>query len=156
MLTKPCRNCLNDEDVKANYWAKIKIMFKADCQCGASCHKISSCTYDAREQLWGGLSHRNGAEYLIDTLRKSEELIRARLGPQRFERLFGHYENMSLFVIHNWNSFTCFFDDPSVTITIPIGRQVHSCKNYHELGESCRAQELSFACLDSCFLQPSI
>ncbi len=48
MLTKQCRNCLNDEYVKANYWAKIKIMFEADCQRGESCHNTCFCAYDAR------------------------------------------------------------------------------------------------------------
>ena len=140
MFTNQCRHCLDDAYATANYKAKIKLMFEADCQCGSSCNKISFCAYDAVEALWGGNSYKTGAQYLVGTLKKAEELIRARLGPAKFQRLFGHAENMSLFVIHNWNWFTCYFDDPSVAITTPIGSHQSTCKDYHTYAKSCRSQ----------------
>jgi hypothetical protein len=146
MFTKQCRHCLDDAYAEANYKAKIKIMIEADCECGASCNKISFCAYDAAEELWGRKNHlgqsvyKTGEQYMIGTLQEANERIRARLGPARYERLFGKTENLSLFVVHNWSWFTCFFDDPSVSIPVPIGAKQQSCKNYHSMAKSCRSQ----------------
>ncbi len=145
MFTKQCRNCLDDAYAEKNYRAKIKVMIEADCLCGSSCHKISFCAYDAVEDAWGRKNHagtmtyKNGAEYMMGTLKEAEIRLRSKLG-HKFERLFGESDNMSLFVVHNWNWFTCYFNDPSLYIYTPIGVKQESCKSYHLFADACRSQ----------------
>ena len=141
MFTKQCRHCLDDAYATANYKAKIRIMFEADCQCGNGCGKISFCAYDAKESGWGE-NHPNGAAYLMSTLQEFDTELRhgGRLSSSQYSRLFGAPTNLQLFVVHNWQWFTCFFDDPSVAVTTPIGRQRESCKNYHSMARACRSK----------------
>ena len=144
MFREQCQRCLDDDYAQANYRAKIKLMFEADCECGASCHKISFCAYDASEELWGRRNHlgqsvyRNGAEYMEGTMREAERQLRTHMTPAQFQRLFGETRDLSLFVIHNWNWFTCFFQNPSVAIKTPIGAKQQTCKNYAAHASSCR------------------
>jgi hypothetical protein len=138
MLTMQCKYCLDDEYAIANYKAKITVMVEADCTCGNSCGKISFCAFDASEPAWGG-SYPNGALYMMDTLAKAEKAIRARLSTERFERLFGKPTAHNMFVVHNWQWFTCFFKDPSVEVQVPWGRKKdHTCKKYHSDSRSCK------------------
>ena len=138
MFGEQCTHCLDDKYASDNYKAKIKLMFEADCQCGASCKKISFCAYDASTPGWGD-SYENGAEYMMATLSAAESELRLRLGGQTFDRLFGRVDNMSLFVIHNWQWFTCFFNDPALAVTTPIGKQLESCAHYANFARSCRS-----------------
>ena len=139
MFREQCEHCLDDAYAIANYKATIKLMFEADCMCGSSCHKISFCAYDARAPGWGN-DYRHGAEYMMATLRQLDNELRngGRLTPAQHRRLFGEYRDMELFVVHNWQWFTCFFDNPSVAVSTPIGAQHESCKNYHTFANSCR------------------
>ena len=146
MFTKQCTHCLDDSYAAKHYKAKIKIMMEADCLCGQSCHKISFCAYDAKADVWGRNNHSgvksysNGAQYMMGTITEAEKRLRDRLGPSKYQRLFGTTDNLSLFVIHNWNWFTCYFDDPSLYITTPIGTKRETCSSYHIYANSCRSQ----------------
>ena len=140
MFTEQCTHCLDDAYATANYKAKIKLMFEADCMCGNSCRKISFCAYDATVEGWGK-EYKNGAEYMMATLNEAEIELRSQLGTSRFNRLFGPQENMSLFVIHNWQWFTCFFNDPEVHVNTPIGKQNETCANYHTWANGCRGSD---------------
>jgi len=139
MFKRQCKRCLDDAYATANYKAKIRIMLEADCQCGASCRKISFCAYDSREPGWGD-DFTNGAEYMMHTLYAFDTELRSgrRLSPSQYERLFGSPQNLQLFVVHNWHWFTCFFDDPSVAVSTPIGKKLESCINYHSMAQACR------------------
>ena len=137
MFKEQCKHCLNDSYAIANYRAKIKIMVEADCMCGSSCRKISFCAYDATTPGWGD-EYENGAEYLMSTLQVADEALRNELGPARFNRLFGSTNEMSLFVVHNWHWFTCFFNNPSVYTKSPIGVRKESCANYKTWARGCR------------------
>ena len=139
MFKEQCTHCLDDAYAAANYKAKIKLMFEADCDCGASCRKISFCAYDGSQSGWG-TEYANGAEYTMATLAESERQLRIQLGPDRFNRLFGPQTNMSLFVIHNWQWFTCFFDQPSISVTTPIGKKSLTCQQYRSLAAGCRSK----------------
>ena len=140
MFTEQCQKCLHDDFAEANYRAKIKLMFEADCMCGASCRKISFCAYDATTPGWGD-EYENGAEYMMATLKAAERELRSQLGPARFDRLFGPTHDMSLFVVHNWQWFTCFFNDPSVYVTTPIGVKKESCARYQTWARGCRGSD---------------
>lgn len=144
MFTEQCQRCMDDDYAQAHYKAKIKLMFEADCECGASCHKISFCAYDAAEELWGRRNHlgqsvyKNGAEYMEGTMRETERQLRNLMTPAQFRRLFGETRELSLFVVHNWSWFTCYFQNPSVAIKKPFGSKQQTCKNYAALASSCR------------------
>jgi hypothetical protein len=145
MFTEQCSRCLDDAYATANYRATIKIMLEGDCMCGNSCHKISFCAFDAVEDDWGRkdlngvVAYSNGAQYLEATLREADRQLHATLTPAQYKRLFGSTRDLSLFAIHNWNWFTCFFNDPTVDITTPIGGKQQTCaKHYHSHARSCR------------------
>ena len=142
MFKEQCERCLDDAYARVNYKAKIKLMFEADCQCGASCHKISFCAYDAREAGWG-LEHGTGANYLVATLRRFDSELRSgtHMSSDQYNRLFGNNEGLGLYIIHNWQWFTCSFDDPSLAVTTPIGKQRETCANYHNYAYMCKNSE---------------
>lgn len=139
MFNRQCRRCLDDKYATANYKAKIRIMFEADCQCGNGCGKISFCAYDAKEPGWGN-QYRNGAEYMLSTIQQFNNELKhgGRLSSGQYKRLFGDPQDLQLVVIHNWQWFTCFFDDASIAVASPIGVKRESCKNYHSMARSCR------------------
>lgn len=140
MFTKQCEHCLDDAYAEKHYKAKIRILFEADCEIREHCKKISFCAYDGKEKGWGS-EYENGAQYLTKTLEKFDIELRqgGRLRPDQYARLFGSPTNLQLFAIHNWQWFTCFFDDPSVAVTTPIGKRRESCVNYHSLASTCRS-----------------
>lgn len=140
MFKSQCVHCLDDHYAEKHYRAKIKIMVEADCMCGANCHMISFCAYDSTTPGWGE-RYPNGAEYMMATLKAADTALRLQLGPTRFTRLFGPINDMSLFVVHNWQWFTCFFNDPSVYVTTPIGVKKESCANYNAWAHGCRGSE---------------
>ena len=143
-----CEKCLDDAYASANYKAKIKLMIEADCECGQSCKKISFCAFDARQQTWGQMNHlgaraySNGAEYLTGTLREVHTQIRNHplMTSERFARLFGDNDDLELFVVHNWQWFTCFFNDPNVAVSTPIGAKGETCRNHATLAAECRTK----------------
>ena len=140
MLKRQCTNCLNDIYAREHYKAKMKIMVEADCECGSGCEKISFCAFDAKANGWGN-GFSNGAEYLVNTLRQFDSALRdgSRITKEQFQRLFGDYDDLGLFVVHNWNWYTCYFDDRSVDISYPIGARRQGCRNYHSLAAGCRS-----------------
>lgn len=141
MFTKQCEHCLDDAYATEHYKAKIRIIVEADCEIREYCGKISFCAYDAKAKGWGN-EFENGAQYLTKTLEKLDLELRqgGRLTPDQYSRLFGSPTNLQLFAIHNWQWFTCFFDDPSVAVTTPIGKRLESCENYHSLANTCRSK----------------
>ncbi len=139
MLTEQCRYCLDDAYAKQHYKAKITIMMEADCACGKSCGKISFCAFDASVPDWGGRQFNTGIEYMMDTLTKTKEAIQQGMSPETYTRLFGNPQGHSLFAIHNWQWFTCFFQDPSIELTTPWGRRKdHTCRQYASYSQRCR------------------
>jgi len=145
MMTRQCEHCLDDVYAAEHYKAKIRLMIESDCECRDNCRKTSFCAFDTRQPGWGN-NFANPVEYLTTTLSNTKRTLQARLTEVQQERLFGHRltddpADLSLFVVHNWEWFNCYFGDQSARDADwdpEAGGQNVSCKDYHTLANVCR------------------
>jgi hypothetical protein len=146
MLKKQCTRCLDDKYAKANYIAKMKLMVEADCQCTDNCRKTSFCAFDTSSKGWGD-QYSSATEYMTATLRDTLQQIHADLKPEQYQRLFGkaylqNNQDLSLFVVHNWEWFTCYFETKSMTSRDIFGiAALEQCSDYRQHAKTCRASK---------------
>jgi len=133
-LTQQCPGCMLDEYAQSNYNAKISIMVEASCVVDDVCPLVSFCAKDRETDfITGGVpSATNPVEYLVSTLQGLERVISSDYDftPEQRSRLFA--DRNSLFVIHNFEWFSCYFRDPHIAFNPRM------CENYPQAAEECR------------------
>ena len=134
-LTHQCTGCMSDEYAEANYRAKISIMVEASCVVDDTCSIVSFCAKDRPSDFVssGSLSATNPVEYILGTLEGLDRIINSDFNftPQQRRRLFA--ERNSLYVIHNFEWFSCYFRDDEIAFNRDL------CANYPRAAEHCRS-----------------
>jgi len=143
MLRTQCPHCLDESYSVANYGAKLKLMVESACDCKDHCRKVSFCANDTSKDGWGH-NHASGSEYLVATLQETLQQIKEALTAAQFERLFGTAPNkvndLSIFVIHSWEWFTCSFETTEMSAADIFGNtNLEICSKYRELANTCRS-----------------
>lgn len=128
MLERQCPKCLDDEYARANYVAKISIMTEAACSVAHACSTVSFCAFDGT--AWN--DGQDPVEYVVSTLSRLNDALEsgAVITREQRERLFA--SSQSLFVMHDWEWFTCYFRDDALAFSSQL------CSRYLEAAHSCR------------------
>ena len=120
MFTKQCPKCLDDAYARANYKAKVTVMFETACKLGASCSYISFCAYD-------GAGKTGGIDYFVSTVLKLDALLVSSglMTAAQKDRLIA---KDTPYAVHHWEWFDCFFGTSKNSI----------CGEYHSMANTCR------------------
>ena len=133
-LTQQCAGCMQDEFATANYHAKISIMVEASCEVDDICPLVSFCAKHTESDFItsGSPASSNPVEYLVSTLQGLERIIFSdrEFTPDQRNRLFA--DRKSLFVIHNFEWFSCYFGDSDIAFKPAL------CAKYARAATECR------------------
>ena len=120
MFTEQCPKCLNDDYARANYKAKVTLMFETACKLGASCSYISFCAYD-------GPGKTGGIDYFLATVLKLDGLL-VSSGLMTASQKSRLISTDSPYAVHHWEWFDCFFRSSKNAL----------CRDYHSMAQTCR------------------
>ena len=133
-LKKQCAKCMQDEYASAHYHAKISIMVEASCVVDDICPLVSFCAKHTENDFItaGAPAASNPVDYLVSTLQGLERVIFSdyEFTPDQRTRLFA--DRKSLFVIHNFEWFSCYFGDADVAFNPEL------CAKYTQAANECR------------------
>ena len=134
-LIHQCPGCLLDDYASSNYRAKISIMVEASCVVDDECSLVSFCAKNriADFEAAGSPAATSPVDYLVSTLQGLERFIDSALSPTQRNRLFASPN--SLFVIHNFEWFSCYFQNESLSFNPQL------CLRFPDAANSCRGDD---------------